>query len=647
MIKVQHLVKKEQEKILLDNVCLEIGQGLTFITGSSGSGKSTLLRIIAGIDANYSGEVQIAGHVLETLKSAQKSYLANHVLGFVWQDYRLLEELTVEENIQLPLYLQKDSAQDIQKAMADLNILSFAKKKVKDLSGGQKQRVAIARELMKEPEIILADEPTSALDKETGKQIMAIFRELAKTRTVVIVTHDQTNITAQDTVVELENGQVIASNQVDQALDVADVALKKNQRLHLATLFHLCKTNLWRYPGRFVIAVLTLMIGTSLLVTSMGDTVETGNQEAFDAIFDVYGPSVLDIGLYGSFMSAAGTGEDSDDGPSADVNQEIKHLYQRYLKDSRVAFAAYTQAFDQIEVSFDSQKYSIASSGNVPVMNQLVAGKMPIGEGEEVVVPESFAKQLGKEPEALLGKEMTFSGKIVRWEGDEPIFEATQTKAVIVGVMDTTMVTNFEGEYFEYVIEDSFLFSHQALDNLLKVIDKEVTELSFVVRAKTPQDMLAIRDELNQEGIVPSGNFEVVEDLVRLSDQSTTQTTVVNRVMIAIVFVFVAAVYAFTALLRRREYAIFKLSGYDQGNLMRLTISEGFVQGMLAFVGLTLLSPVINQLSTQIFSQKILTTETLPRVIVLLFGLVVLSSLITELICRNTTIMSAFKVGKK
>ncbi|MFC7055518.1 FtsX-like permease family protein [Enterococcus alcedinis] len=402
-----------------------------------------------------------------------------------------------------------------------------------------------------------------------------------------------------------------------------------------------------RHPGRVAMAFLTLLIGTSLLVTSVGDNVETGNKEAFDAIFDVYGPSVLDIGLYGSFTSAVGTGDDSEDGPSADVNQDIQHLYQRYLKDPRVEFAAYTQAFDQIEVSLDSETHAITSSGNVPVINRLVAGKMPTGAGEEVVVPESFAKKLGKEPEALLGKTIDFSGKIVRWEGNEPIFETTKTKAVIVGVMDTTMVMNSEGEYFEYVIEDSFLFSHQALTNLLKVIDKEVTELSFVVRAKTPQEMLAIRDELNQEGIVPSGHFEVVEDLVRLGDQSTTQTTVVNRVMIAIVFVFVAAVYAFTALLRRREYAIFKLSGYDQANLTRLTISEGLVQGILAFVGLIVLSPVINQLSTQIFSQKMLTAETLPLVAILLLALVGFSSLVTELICRQTTIMRAFKVGKK
>lgn len=647
MIKIQQLVKKVQEDVILDDLSLEIGKGLTFITGSSGSGKSTLLRVIAGIDGNYSGDVQIGGQSLADLKDRQKSYLANSVLGFVWQDYRLLEELTVEENIQLPLYLKKDSAADIKKAMADLNILSFAKQKVKDLSGGQKQRVAIARELMKEPEIILADEPTSALDKETAKQIMAIFRELAKTRTVVVVTHDQTNITPKDTVFEMAHGQIVAKKTDAPVEKKATIAIEKNKGLGFGAIFQLLTTNLRRHPGRFLIAILTLLVGTGLLMTSIGDNVEQGNQESFDAIYDVYGPGVLDIGLYGSFMSAAGTDEDSNDGPSGDVNQEIQHLYKRYSNDPRVAFTAYIQAFDEIEVSLDSQTYAITSSGNMPVINHLVAGNMPTGDGNEVVVPESFAKQLGKAPKELLGQEIDFSAKMVRWENDNPIFEKTQTKAVIVGVMDTTITMNYEGEYFEYVIEDAFLFSQQALDHLLSVMDKKATELSFVVRAKTAQDMIAIRDELNQEGIVPTGNFEVVEDLVALGNQSATQTDVVNQVMIAIVVVLVAAVYAFSAFMRQREYAIFKLSGCDKGNLTKLTISEMLLQGIVTFVGLVLLSPVINKLSTMFFAQKMLTVATLPLLVLLLFGLVVLGAIVTDMICRKRTIMQAFKVGKK
>ena len=213
MIKIQQLVKKVQEDVILDDLSLEIGKGLTFITGSSGSGKSTLLRVIAGIDGNYSGDVQIGGQSLADLKDRQNSYLANSVLGFVWQDYRLLEELTVEENIQLPLYLKKDSAADIKKAMADLNILSFAKQKVKDLSGGQKQRVAIARALMTNPDILLFDEPTSALDPELTGEVLKVMKDLAEEHmTMIVVTHEMEFAKeVANRAIFMDNGEIIES----------------------------------------------------------------------------------------------------------------------------------------------------------------------------------------------------------------------------------------------------------------------------------------------------------------------------------------------------------------------------------------------------------------------------------------------------
>lgn len=647
MIQLRHLIKKDQEKQIIDDLSLEIGEGLTFLTGSSGSGKSTLLRMIAGIDSDYSGEIRVAGNKMEQLNASQKSYVANNVIGFIWQDYRLLDDLTVEENIRLPLYLKKQSAVDINKVMADLNILSLAKQPVKDLSGGQKQRVAIARELMKNPDIILADEPTSALDGETSKQLMAVFRELAKTRTVVVVTHDQSNIKPNDRIIEIAKGQVIASNQEQENAINPKVVIKKNPVVSWSGLVNLLKTNFLRHPGRLAIAILTLILGTSLLVTSMGDNVESSSQGAFDEIFDMYGPGVLDIGLYGSFTGASGTGDESEEGPNTDVTQDIRSLYAKYQQDPRVDFVAYTQAFTEIEVTLDSQKYQITDSGNVPVINQLIAGEMSTGKGNEVVVPESFAEQSGLKPEELLGKSLDFSGSIVNWQGNEPIFENTQTTAKIVGVMDTTMVMVYEGEKQEFVIEDSFLFSQSALTSLLEAIDKEVTELSFVVRAKTPKEMIAIRDELNSEGIVPLGNFEVIEDLVRIGDQSNTQSNVVNRVMVAVVFVLVGSVSLFSAIMRKKEYAIFKLSGYDAKNLTFLTIGESIVQGVVALGLVFILSPGINVLGTKVFNQNIMTSDTINIVASMMLLLVFMNWLITEVVCRQTTVMKAFKVGKK
>ena len=128
---------------------------------------------------------------LKTLTSNEKSYFYNNIFGFVWQDFNLLEDLSVLENVLLPQYLKDNQNQkNAEKILKELEIFNLAQQKVKYLSGGQKQRVAIARELMKNPQVIIADEPTSALDEKTSKITMDILKTISKNRTVIIVTHD-------------------------------------------------------------------------------------------------------------------------------------------------------------------------------------------------------------------------------------------------------------------------------------------------------------------------------------------------------------------------------------------------------------------------------------------------------------------------
>lgn len=169
MIELKQVSKRIEDKVILDNITTNLGEGLSFITGPSGSGKSSLLRVIAGIDHDYQGELVVNNQVLSQLNSQEESYLLNQTIGFVWQDYKLLNELTVKENMLLPTYINKGKQPNAERIMAELGLTRLANHQVKDLSGGQRQRVAIARELMKNPDYILADEPTSALDKKNGR----------------------------------------------------------------------------------------------------------------------------------------------------------------------------------------------------------------------------------------------------------------------------------------------------------------------------------------------------------------------------------------------------------------------------------------------------------------------------------------------
>lgn len=170
-------------------------KGLVFILGPSGSGKSTLLNILGGLDLPDSGEIWIEDRNLASFSRKERTAYLNSYLGFVFQEYNILKDLTLIENISLPLEIQNCSRKTrkarIAKILEEVDLTGLEKRKVSQLSGGQKQRIAIARALIKEPHLIIADEPTGNLDSENSKNIFELFKKLSKERLIIIVTHDE------------------------------------------------------------------------------------------------------------------------------------------------------------------------------------------------------------------------------------------------------------------------------------------------------------------------------------------------------------------------------------------------------------------------------------------------------------------------
>lgn len=170
-------------------------KGLVFILGPSGSGKSTLLNILGGLDLPDSGEILIDEYNLAKLNKSERTAYLNSYLGFVFQEYNILKDLSLSENISLPLEIQgikrKTRKELMAKIIKQVGLEGLEKRKVSQLSGGQKQRIAIARAVIKNPELIIADEPTGNLDSETSTTIFELFKELSKERLIIIVTHDE------------------------------------------------------------------------------------------------------------------------------------------------------------------------------------------------------------------------------------------------------------------------------------------------------------------------------------------------------------------------------------------------------------------------------------------------------------------------
>ena len=165
------------------------------IIGPSGSGKSTLMNIIGCLDIADAGSYHLDNLPIEAYSENELARIRNEKIGFVFQQYNLIQKLTAEENVELPLIYQKvpkaERQKRVKKALEKVNMYQRAKHLPTELSGGQQQRVSIARAIVTNPKLILADEPTGALDSKTSREIIDIFHELhAQGNTIVVITHD-------------------------------------------------------------------------------------------------------------------------------------------------------------------------------------------------------------------------------------------------------------------------------------------------------------------------------------------------------------------------------------------------------------------------------------------------------------------------
>lgn len=248
MISVRNLTKVYKIKgkgentnvVALNNVSIDFPDtGLVFLLGKSGSGKSTLLNTIGGLDTFDSGEIIIKGKSSKDFKQSDFDSYRNTFIGFIFQEYNVLEEFTVGKNLGLALELQgkKADKSEVDALLEQVDLGGYYRRKPNQLSGGQKQRVAIARALIKNPEIIMADEPTGALDSNTGKQVMDTLKKLSKTKLVIIVSHDREFAEIYgDRVIELKDGQIIKDDTKTEVVAVksnSGVSFIDNKIIHI------------------------------------------------------------------------------------------------------------------------------------------------------------------------------------------------------------------------------------------------------------------------------------------------------------------------------------------------------------------------------------------------------------------------------
>jgi putative ABC transport system ATP-binding protein len=213
--------------VALAGVSVELERGsFTAIMGPSGSGKSTFLNVAAGLDRPTSGTVALGDTELAQLSERRLTVVRRKRIGFVFQAYNLLPSLTVAQNIGLPLRLdgRRLRRSGVREVAARVGLENRLRHRPSQLSGGQQQRVAIARALVARPEVVFADEPTGALDRQTGREVLALLREVVDTdgHTVVMVTHDPVAAAYADRVILLADGQLAGTLDAPDADEVAE-----------------------------------------------------------------------------------------------------------------------------------------------------------------------------------------------------------------------------------------------------------------------------------------------------------------------------------------------------------------------------------------------------------------------------------------
>ena len=229
MIEVKDLTKvfktEEVETWALDQVSLSVENGeFVAVMGPSGCGKSTLLHILGLLDTASSGTYLLDGQDVSGYSERQRNALRKGTLGFVFQSFNLIDELTVRENIALPLLYMGVPAEErrarVEEAMARMDITHRANHFPRQISGGQQQRTAIARAIVTRPKLILADEPTGNLDSKNGKEVMGLLGELHREgTTIVMVTHSKHDAGYADRIVHLFDGRVLGEEETNKQPD--------------------------------------------------------------------------------------------------------------------------------------------------------------------------------------------------------------------------------------------------------------------------------------------------------------------------------------------------------------------------------------------------------------------------------------------
>lgn len=449
MLRVKEITKTyfsktshENNVVALNNVSLNFGDsGLVFIVGKSGCGKSTMLNVLGGLDTPDCGEMIIDQKSSLSFKKSDFDSYRNTCVGFVFQEYNLIDDFTVEKNISIALSLQgkKASKDTIDECLKKVDMAGCAKRRPNQLSGGQKQRVAIARALIKDPKIILADEPTGALDSETGSQIMKLLKDLSKDKLVIVVSHDlQYAKKYGDRIIKLKDGCVIGdSNPKPEDKKQNNLSLIKS-RLGLFDSIKLAIRSLECKLSKLILTIILSVVAFSTFGVMSAFT----NWNRIDAITytinnsdnkEISLKSINDSTYYSGIFTEAKTKEIKNKYADVFVKEivgasrygdriGVLSISNRGSNNPNLPGVAFSKAYENIDV----YGYACFSNGDIQKSGFDLEGRLPSNQ-DEISISRIHYESL-KKANGLT----TYDGLILRLA----VNETSENDFKVVGVVD-------------------------------------------------------------------------------------------------------------------------------------------------------------------------------------------------------------------
>lgn len=519
-----YISKKGKDTKALVNINLELDDtGMTFILGKSGSGKSTLLNILGGLDKYDTGDMEILGKSSKDFTQADLDSYRNTYVGFVFQEFNILDDYDVYENIVLALQLQQkeQNEEEINNLLDKLGLTELKRRKVNELSGGEKQRVAIARALIKNPKIILADEPTGNLDSTTGKQVMDLLKEISKEKLVVVISHDKeaANLYA-DRIIEIKDGEILADKKIEEkAKGINSPYQIIKSKLPFKDSFKLGAGSLKHKKIKLFFTILLTII--SLGFFSASDTLSNydiskshaelllKNHEKFVQV-EEYEVGDDDINYYNKTLIEMS--KENKEKIKENVSKDTYSIYQFYNNqslDALLQFANYNEDYYNMQ-SLYSNVELVVSNDIEELTGRKVLGKLPTNENE-IVISNYLADliiKIGVRVPEQIKKDEFVTTDIFEPKDYEEIINSPYTfylgednKVKIVGIID-------------YDLEEyASIKNKKSNENLTKEEQKLVKKLSS--EAVNIYNKIFVSksliDKLNQKEILTFDNFHLYE----------------------------------------------------------------------------------------------------------------------------------------